>query len=658
MFKVKFSGVIVLFLLLGLTACQVHPAQPTATVEDGTPTLADHTVSAEPSPSLPTPSPEPPRSLVICLGQEPSSLYLYGSPSRSAWSVLEALYDGPFDRLGEQARPVILQKTPAFLDGDAFYQSVPMQNGDLVIDIFGSLTSLQVGTQVQPAGCTGSDCIITWDGESALQMDQLVIRYQLLPGITWSDGAPLTAEDSVYSFRIAADEATPASRQAVQRTANYQAVDDVSVQWTGLPGFFPQDLSAYFWTPLPKHSLSHLSAAELVTNELTARYPLGWGPYIIEEWVSGDHIQLKKNPAYFRADEGLPVFDNLIYRFLGEPEDSPLTALLSKECDVIDQSTLVEEQLAEVLQQQAEGSLQAYIGLGPEWEHLNFGIKHSSYDDGYSAYYGDRSDFFSDVRTRQAFAYCIDRQGLIDELLAGQSSIPLAFDTLAVADAETASLMSYAYDVEKGKQLLDQVGWKDWDGDPATPLQAIGIPDILDGTYFELQYFTSEATLRADVAQWIQTSLNACGVDVQINLLPPEELYAAGPEGVLFGRNFDLAQFSWNAGSAAPCMFYTSDQVPGLNNNWLTLNLAGYENPLYDAACLTARITRPDQGENYRTAQLDVQRIFSEELPVIPLFYRMKIALSRPDFCGLDLDVSARSTFWNLESFDYGDTCR
>ena len=645
-----------LVLLLGIAACQGNPTQTLAA--DVVETRLTSTPFVEPTTALPTPTFAPPRSLVICLGKEPASLYLYGNLSRSAWSVLEAVYDGPFDTVDGVPQPVIVQKTPSYLDGDAFYRMVDVQKGDLVIDLSGNLVALQAGVQVQPAGCKSNDCALSWDGENALQMDQLVLQYHLLPGITWSDGVKLSAQDSVYSFQISSDRSTPASRQSVQRTASYQALNDETVEWVGLPGFFPQDLSDYFWIPLPEHALNHLSASDLITNELASRYPLGWGAYIIEEWVSGDHITLKKNPSYFRAAEGLPVFDNLVFRFLGEPEDSLLTALLSKECDVIDQSTLLEEQLSDVLQQQAEGTLTAYISTGPEWEHLGFGIQPASYDDGYSAYYGDRADFFSDVRTRQAFAYCIDRQGIIDELLAGQTSIPLSIGLLAGTADEMGDLVSYEHDPEKGRQLLDQVGWKEWDGDPETPLQAIGIPNIPDGTYFQVQYYTSEAQLRADVAHKIQSSLKTCGVEVQVNLMPVDELYAAGPGGVLFGRNFDLAQFSWSAGDNAPCLFYASEQIPGVSNNWLTLNLWGYSNPEYDAACLAARTTRPDQADVFQTSQANVQRVFTEELPVIPLFYRMRVAISRPDFCGMSLDVSTRSTFWNLEAFDYGDTCR
>jgi peptide/nickel transport system substrate-binding protein len=60
--------------------------------------------------------------------------------------------------------------------------------GDEVLDASGELAALSAGLRVLPSGCTSPDCAITWDGADALQMDRLVLRYRLLPGLTWSDG--------------------------------------------------------------------------------------------------------------------------------------------------------------------------------------------------------------------------------------------------------------------------------------------------------------------------------------------------------------------------------------------------------------------------------------------------------------------------------------
>ena len=59
----------------------------------------------------------------------------------------------------------------------------------------------------------------------------------------------------------------------------------------------------------------------------------------------------------------------------------------------------------------------------------------------------------------------------------------------------------------------------------------------------------------------------------------------------------------------------------------------------------------------YIQSQQQVMRILAEDLPSIPLFYFVKIAASRPDFCGMEMDVSTRSEMWNVEEFDFGSGC-
>jgi peptide/nickel transport system substrate-binding protein len=647
-FIVWLSIIVILFALSG---CSRLNSEKTATPE-----IISNTETPIPTP-IPTPTATPlPRSLVVCLGQEPSSLYVYGSSSRATWDVLEAIYDGPIDTRQFSSQPVILEKLPSLADGDAVFHPIEVHQGDTVVDSSGKLVALESGIVVLPSGCSDPSCAQTWDGASPLTLDQLTLTYKIEPGITWSDGIPLTASDSVYSYTVAADSSTLVSKELIYRTISYQALDELTAQWMGVPGYIPFNFDALFFLPLPQHAWSIYSAADLYNQDNVNRSPLGWGPYVIQEWIAGDHITLAKNPLYFRAGEGLPYFDFLVFRFLGEPGDNNLAALLSGECDVVDQTSLLDEELEAVVTSQNNGQLQAYIGQGPEWEHIDFGIKPASYDDGYSPVAGDRPDFFGDVRVRQAFAYCMDRQSIVDEMLFGQSSIPAGFYPSS-HPLYSADLTPIPFDLPLGRQLLDEAGWKDWDGDPATPLQAVQIPNVPDGTYLSLKYYTSEAPLRVEVAKKIAASLAECGIQVEVVYQEPGTLFAPGPDGVLFGRNFDLAEFSWKSGAPPFCEYYTTDQIPTIENSWVTVNLTGYSSQAYDAACQSAVSTRPDQPEYYQR-NLKVQQIFNEDVPAIPLYFRLKIAISRPDFCHFNMDVTARSDLWNLEELDYGEGCQ
>ena len=649
-----FSAII--FFSILLTACQSQPS-PAPSALPATPLPSINTpVPLTPTPSLPPkPSEEPSTSLVICLGQEPSSLFVYGASSRGMWSVLEAIYDGPIDTRQYAAQPVILEKLPSVADQDAVFEPVEVKAGDLVVDADGNPISLAAGARVLPSGCSGAECAQTWDGKKALAMDRLRVQFSLLAGLKWSDGAPLTAEDSVYSFNLAADPATKVSKRIVDLTASYQAVDDVTVEWTGRPGFAPQSLDGLFFLPLPKHAWDKYKPANMESVDEITRKPLGWGPYYIEDWIAGSNIRLRKNPNYFRAGEGLPKFDNVVFRFLGEPGDNNLTALQSGECDLIDQTTLLEDQLQQILDLQTAKKIKAYIGQGPDWEHLDFNLKPAVYDDGVNPAQ-DPPDFFADIRVRQAAAACIDRQAIIKNLFYDLTSVPVTFLPPGHPMLQ-GDLAPLPYDVAKAEQLLTDAGWIDEDNNPATPRTAQGVANVRPGTPFEVTLYTTQATARQKTADLIASDLAACGLKVTVQALEPGQLYAPGPDGVLFGRRFDLAQFSWETGSQPPCFLYETRSIPTAKNNWIGGNLTGYTSPEYDAACQKAREARLD-AQGLVEAYQETARLFNQDLPVLPLYFPIKIAISRVDFCNMEMDVTARSSLWNLERFDINPACQ
>jgi peptide/nickel transport system substrate-binding protein len=574
-------------------------------------------------------------------------LYIYGNSSRGMWSVLEAIYDGPFDTRQSQPQPVILeQPTSALLP-------VEMKAGDLIVDANGDLKSLEAGVKVLPSGCSSAGCIQTWDGKKALKLDQLKVTFRLLPGLTWSDGAPLTAADSVYSFTVASAPETPVSRRVIDRTVTYQAADERTVEWVGLPGYLPARLDTLFFVPLPKHALEKISPADLLKAPDSNLRPLGWGPYVLESWKPGQSITLHKNANYFRSAQGLPKFDTLVFRFFSQQGKANLEALLAGQCDLVDQTALLDDQLRELVDLSNARKIALVLGQGPEWEHLDFGIRPASYADGLTAG-KDRPDFFGDVRVRKAFAACIDRQKIVQTLFFNRAQIPAGY--LAPDSALfQPGLAAVPFDPAAGARLLEEAGWQlPPGGGPRLSQGSSGVPK---GTPFAVNYATTDTPLRRSVALIVQQSLAQCGIQVTPQFKNLGELFAPGPEGPLFGRSFDLAQFAWDAGSQPACFLYETGQIPAPQNSWIGANITGYTSPAWDAACQQARLSRPGQA-GFAAANQEAERLFAEELPVIPLYFRLKIAISRPDLCGLALDPSARSALWNLEAFDTGATCQ
>ena len=601
-------------------------------------------------PVTPTAAQEPERLLSICMGQEPSSLFLYADSSISARSIRQAIYDGPFDVLNYQLSPVILQQAPKLEDGTIRIEPVTVHPGNLIVDGIGKLVNLDEGVLFFPSGCAGQSCALTYTGQEPVQMDQVVVQFEMQPGVNWSDGTPLTANDSQYSFELAKALYPQARADVVSFTQTYTALNESTVEWRGVPGYQNAGVQSYFFTPLPRHAWGNLSPEDISVSELANLTPLGWGPYSIDEWVKGDHITLSRNPNYFRSGEGLPAFNKLVFRFVPNKEEA-LAALLAGECDYLDETNHLEDRKAQLIELQDSERASVAFASGTAWEHLDFGIL--PFDT------STRPLLFNKVETRQAVAMCLNRQAMVAELFAGQSEVPNSYIP-STHPLYNPDVTQYADDPQAGAALLETMGWLDGDGDPNTPRVSLGVEAVPDGTLFEFEFLTTNEPEKQNTAAWIQKSLAECGISVTIKTLPWEELFAAGPEGPVFGRNFSMTQFGWMAGLQPPCALYTSDEIPGpypeYSKGWGGANAAGYSNPSYNQACNQALRSLPG-SQDYQSAHFQAQKIFSDELPVIPLYQREKVIVARPDMCGIDLDAPTDSALWNIENFDYGDVC-
>jgi peptide/nickel transport system substrate-binding protein len=93
---------------------------------------AEPTVPPIPTPTL-TPSPTPePKTLAVCLPDEPDSLYIYGTDDLAAQHVWQVIYDGPLDNSNYAYQPVILTHLPSLANGSAALETIAVQSGDRV----------------------------------------------------------------------------------------------------------------------------------------------------------------------------------------------------------------------------------------------------------------------------------------------------------------------------------------------------------------------------------------------------------------------------------------------------------------------------------------------------------------------------------------------
>jgi peptide/nickel transport system substrate-binding protein len=593
-----------------------------------------------------------PRTLTICLGYEPKSLYLYTASSQSDWSVLEAIYDGPIDIRNYQAEPVILKALPSFSNGIAHFSSVNVKSGDQVVDIHGNVSPLSKGIEVFPHGCIETQCAIRWDGISTLQMDQITVVFQLIPGLNWSDGHPLGAQDSVYSYQLAGDPATPGIKTTVLQTLSYTALDDLTIEWKSKPGLLTQTFEKYFWIPLPQHAWSKYTSHELLSNENSNRLPLGWGPYILQEWKPGKFIRLTRNPLYFRANQGLPKFDTVVFKFINVQGDTNLMGVLRGECDFSNQTTLMldqTERLEYYLKYYSIPQIKSFFGNGPSIEYLIFNTQIPN------SIGNSRPSLLAEPQLRQAVAYCMDRPGINKDFFNQLAQIPLSYFPQA-NPFNSSDLQPYTYSIAKGQSILDSLGWMDADHDPQTPRIASNVTGIENGIPLTLKLIADQSIWRKNVANYVARSLQKCGFEVELTIQKENDYLS--PQGFFWQGDFDLALFAWSSGKVPPCYLLSSTSQAILDKpiGSPDFNVGKYSNPEFDQLCLASLQPLVDR-DNQVNLQGKMQTIINQDVPILPIFAYLQADVARPDFCAYELDISARSDLWNIELMDYGPQC-
>lgn len=603
---------------------------------------AGATATPEPTPTdaPPTPTPRPPKDLVVCMSQEPRSLYLYDDTSLAATAVRHALYESPVTSRSYDYQAQGLVKLPSLEDGDALLEIIEVGEGSRVVSASGRPTTLTAGISVVDAAGE----VVVFDGSTPIQMTRMTVDFTFQP-LVWSDGTPVTADDSVFSFEVAADRETPRPDTTVDLTESYTALDELSVRWVGLPGFLDNTYFNNVWTPLPRHQLESFTAEELLVAPEVTQTPLSHGPFVVEEWLPGATIRLVPNEHYYRAADGLPYLSSLTFRFFSRDEvanPARITAEITGGCHILTNDLVTLDALPGLAEAEASGDLLIHTVNGEVFEHIAFGV------DPVFAYANNRPDWFEDVRVRQAIALCTNRQRLVDELMHGRVTV---MDTFVPNEhpLHPTDAAQWPYDPQRANTLLDEIGYVDADGD--------GIrQDIEAGVPFSITLGTDNASpLRSSIIEMVREDLAACGINANTYTRAAGTWFAEGPVGPLFGRRFDLAQFAWVNRIQPDCGLYLSSNIPGPVEEgfggWNNVNVSGWANEAYDAACRQAQTLlpgTPGYEENHR----HTMRLFSQELPALPLFPSVKAAVTSPNVLNFQLDPTQPSALWNVAELD------
>lgn len=579
-----------------------------------------------------TATPAPPDTVIVCLAQEPTSLYFYGDTNRAADAVLDVVYDGPVDLVDYRYQPSILEKVPRLEDADAVVEPVSIASGDVYLnpDTLEPDT-LARGKPYAPTGCRGGECITTYEG-GAVEVDRMRVTYRLSPGTLWSDGEPLRASDSVFSFEIDGDPDTPTPKYIYARTFSYRALDELAVEWTGIPGFLDAEYPSNFWSPLPEHQLGDLEPGELLESQAAARTPLGWGPYQVSEWRQDAEIRLERN-TYYRTDTGTPAFESVVFRFV-EPGPSALEQLQTGECDVLDEALLPSVEVASLISRAQAGDYELSGVAGPAVERLDFNVHPV-----------EGQSLFADVRARRGLAACLDRSAIADAVAGGYTSVPATYLPISHPLYDPGE-DPVAFDLTEAERNLREAGWI-FAEEGTEVRSASGVEGVSDGTPLAFDLYVLRGEISEQVGADIVEDMQACGAEATLRPLPADELFAGWPEGPVFGRRFGAVVWAWPTFASPSCEMFAGWEVPS-DERPLGINASGYTGSSYASACRSMLLSPPDTPA-FLEAVRTIQSEFVRDVPGVPIYQRPRIVAHAPWLCEVEIDGSAVTAYGTIE---------
>lgn len=347
--------------------------------------------------------------------------------------------------------------------------------------------------------------------------DGLEITFELNKGYKWSDGTEVTAEDVKFSYELILDEIVNSPRiDDFMAIADMQVVDPYTIKFV-LSEIDSQILDRFADTRIvPQHILKNEDRANLRESSFS-RNPVGNGPFIIDEWLTGERVTLKANPNYFY---GQPKLDAVIYMIT----PSSATALLKVETGEADLVIIPDGDITRI---ESDGKLDVY-----------------KYDTTYFTciQYNVEKALFSDVTVRRAMSLALNREAMIKGILDGNgTAIASSYPNSCKYFDE--SLKADPFDIEEAKSLLDQAGW------------VVGADGIRakDGVRFEFDLITNKGNeAREKAIIYLQSAYKEVGIQAN------PKIYEWN---TLFDQYVDTGNFDAYVGG------YSADS--GILHDWL-----------------------------------------------------------------------------------------
>ena len=400
--------------------------------------------------------------------------------------------------------------------------------------------------------------------EYEVSNDGKEITFHLNEGVTWHDGEKFSSEDVKFTFDTIISEKGQAS-------GSLTAIDEITA---------PDENTVVFQLSRPDSSIigyiawygtfimpKHIYEGTDWNTNPANQNPIGTGPFKFVEHNKGVNITLERNDDYWGD---IAYLDKVIYSVIPD-SNTAIQALLNEELDI--------------------------LGISPPFSEME-GFKTNpqlSYGElvwpsRFQIAFNQKDKNFSDLKVRQAVAYGLDKQEIIDKALKGAGSVSKTAMVPAYEWAVNNTDLYPDRDIEKAKQLLEEAGYE----------------ADSNGVYFSVTFDVFSMEPFGDIGTVVKENLKDIGIDVKLNLME----YAAWDEKVWTGKNYEIALLAG----------YQGPGPGGLNGRFASdgsMNIYNYANDELDENLLNAsvKVTEEERAPFYQEAQ----RILIEDLPMVPI---------------------------------------
>ncbi|HEX5015673.1 MAG TPA: ABC transporter substrate-binding protein [Candidatus Limnocylindrales bacterium] len=454
--------------------------------------------------------------------------------------------------------------------------------------------------------------------------DAMTVTWNLRDGLKWSDGEPLTCDDFKYSWQWVMDpDNVGVTLAGFNDMTDIECPSDTEMIW-----HFENIYEGYITVmtaPLPRHYLEQIPIKDQVNGagfrpDEVASLPVS-GAFKFESVTPQQELRLVKNPNYTSFSTGKPAhLDNLIFKWYGDA-DLMIAGYKAGEVDVA--TDLQDSDMPKVQdlgdQVSAVPAL-TYEFLRPNWSDVS-GVNEANGTGGCSLNPAvqDRGAGcpMADPAMRQAVAYAIDKNEINSRLLGG--TVQVANTNISPGAWFYADQTPATFDPEKAKQILEDAGWTDTDGD--------GVREK-DGLKAKIELCTTTRQVRIDTLALVSDWLKDVGIEAVSNPVDSTAIFADYNEStrdtpcVLRRSNFDLAEHAFTS-SIDPLGNYFNYHSSQFDPEGV--NDAQVNDPQIDQSMDAVR--NSVDFDVIKDAMAEFQQVYVEKTVEVPLYYRQNVDL-------------------------------